>query len=149
MFYLGNYVLSLWGKLKLKLMKRIFHHYKKWEDYEAGFYNNCSGAEKEKKIQAVISMFSSEKLTREYMTKVIELWKYSCEHNFTNESLNKIAYLGQAACCLYNNIPNTVTMEAWSKLDKEVQERADRIAIEIIEKWEETNKDIQLCLNLD
>ena len=31
-----------------------------------------------------------------------------------------IAYLGQGACCLYAEVPSTVTMEAWNLLDKEI-----------------------------
>ena len=27
-------------------MKRIYHPYWLWEDYKAGFYNNCSGETK-------------------------------------------------------------------------------------------------------
>ena len=130
-------------------MKRIYHPYSLWEDHKHGFYNNCSGKEKEEKTQAVLNMFNSAELTKEYMTRVINEWVYSCQHNFTNESLNKIAYLGQAACCIYAGIPNTITMNAWSMLTKEVQDRADGIAKECINKWINQNKRIQLCLNLD
>jgi protoheme ferro-lyase len=129
-------------------MKRIYHHYKFWEDYPAGFYENMSGSVKEEKIKKVIEMFNSEELTSEFMNRVIDEWKYSCEQNLTNESINKIAYIGQAACCLYDRIPSTVTMEAWSLLSKEVQDRSDKIALEIISKWESQNKFIQLCLNI-
>jgi hypothetical protein len=119
-----------------------------WEDWTYGFYDNLSGSNKQHKIEKVIEMFNSKELTTKYMTKVIEEWRYSCEQNFSNESLNKIAYLGQAACCLYSEIPATITMEAWSLLDKSVQERSNSIALKIIKKWEFNNKHIQLCLNI-
>jgi len=102
-------------------MKQIFHHYLLWEDYKCGFYDNCSGSEKDEKIKKAIEMFNDEKLTDEYMGRVISEWKYSCEHNLTNESLNQIAYIGQAACCIYAKVPSTVTMEAWNLLSKKVQ----------------------------
>jgi hypothetical protein len=130
-------------------MKRIYHPYWLWEDYKAGFYNNCSGEEKKIAIKKGIEMFNSEELTRKNMFYVIENWKYSCEHNLTNESLNKIAYIGQSACCIYANIPSTVTMEIWNLLEKNVQERSNNIAIEAINKWNNNNKIIQLCLNID
>lgn len=129
-------------------MKRIYHHYLMWEDWKAGFYDNISGQNKEDKIKSVVEMFNDERLTFEYMNMVIEKWKYSCEHNLTNESLNKIAYIGQAACCLYANIPSTITMEAWSLLSSEVQERANKQAEKVLRKWEENNKNIQICLNI-
>lgn len=130
-------------------MKRIYHPYWLWEDYKAGFYDNLSGSEKQNKIDKVIEMFNSKELTETYMDRVITEWKYSCEHNLTNESMNKIAYIGQAACCLYDNIPSTITMEAWSLLSKEVKERSNDIAEQILNTWINNNKKIQLCLNLD
>ena len=128
---------------------RIYHPYWKWEDYKAGFYNNLSGEEKKQLIQKGIEMFNSEKLTLEYMYKVINEWKYSSEHNFTNPSLNKIAYIGQGACCIYANIPSTITMEIWNLLDNKIQDRANKNANDVLNKWIINNKRIQLCLNLD
>lgn len=127
---------------------QIYHHYEMWEDWKHGFYDNCSGEEAKKKSNLVKEMFNSEHLTREYMNRVIEEWVFSCEHNFTNNSMNKIAYLGQAACCIYGGVPNTITMSTWSELDKEVRDRSDKIAKEVINKWIEKNKNIQLCLNI-
>lgn len=129
-------------------MNRIYHPYWYWEDYKSGFYENCSGEIKQQYIQKVLEMFNSEQLTYEYMNKVINEWPYSCEHNLTNESLNKIAYIGQGACCLFANIPSTVTMEAWSLLKPEIQERANKQAESILNEWMQKNKYLQLCLNI-
>jgi len=129
-------------------IKRIYHHYKMWEDYKEGFYDNCSGKDKELKTQSVINMFSSPELTREYMTRVINEWTYSCQHNLSNSAVNKIAYIGQAACCLFNSVPNTVTMSAWSLVPKEDQEVANQIAKEVLNEWESKNKNIQVCLSI-
>jgi hypothetical protein len=133
---------------KVKI-NRIYHPYWLWEDYKFGFYNNCSGEEKKKLTDKCLELFNSEALTKKWMLYVIENWKYSCEHNLTNDSMNKIAYIGQAACCAYSSIPNTVTMEAWSMLSKEVRDRSDKIATDVIKKWYNRNKKIQLCLNLN
>lgn len=128
--------------------KRVYHPYYLWEDFKCGFYNNCTGKEAKDKIEKAIEMFNNKDLTSEYMHRVINEWVYSCEHNLTNESLNKIAYIGQAACCIYADVPSTVTMKAWSFLDKKVQDRADEIALSVIKKWNDNNKNIQLCLNI-
>ena len=133
----------------MKKIERIFHHYKKWEDYPSGFYNNCSGVEKGRYINSVVEMFSDKETTREYMLKAVDLWVYSCEHNLTNDSINKIAYIGQAACCIYCGAPSIVTREAWGLLSKDIQDRSDKIAEEVLKYWEIKNKRIQLCLNLD
>lgn len=128
---------------------RIYHPYWLWEDYKAGFYENCSGEQKQIYIEKIIKMFNDEKLTLENMFFVVDNWKYSCEHNLTNNSINSIAYIGQCACCVYCGAPSSITMECWSKLSKEVQKRADKNALEAIKRWKENNKLIQLCLNID
>lgn len=130
-------------------MKRVYHPFWLWEDFKCGFYDNISGDKKKELSKKVVEMFNSPEKTKHYMMKVINDWKYSCEHNLTNDSLNKIAYLGQGACCLYAGIPNSITMESWSLLTKEVQNESDRIAKEVLTIWENKNKNIQLCLNLD
>lgn len=124
-------------------MKRIYHPYWLWEDYKAGFYDNCSGEIKKQLIQKGIDMFNSESLTIDNMLKVINEWKYSCEHNLTNESMNKIAYIGQGACCLYCKIPSRVTMEIWNKLEKEIQDRSNKIAAEILIIWKQKHEQCQ------
>ena len=129
--------------------KRIYHPYNLWEDYKFGFYDNLSGGDKKDKVNNVLEMFNDANKTKKNMLRVIDEWKYSCEHNLTNSSMNKIAYLGQAACCIYAGVPSTVTMEAWSLLTNDVKERSNKIAEEVLNIWLENNKNIQLCLNLD
>ena len=125
-------------------MERIFHPYTLWEDFKNGFYEPHD----EGKIQLVIEMFLSEQKTLESMEYVINNWKYSCEHNLTNQSLNRIAWLGQSACCVYGKVPSKTTMQAWNLLDEQTQNNANKIAQETIDKWFNQNKKIQLCLNI-
>lgn len=129
-------------------MKQIFHHYSLWEDFKYGFYNNCSGELKENNIKKAIDFFNNPKIVDKYMHLVVSTWKYSCEHNLTNPSMNKIAYLGQASLALYARIPNTVTMHAWNLLDVNTQYIANEIAMKNIEIWNNKNKNIQTCLNI-
>ena len=129
--------------------KRVYHPWNKWEDYNFDFYNNCTGKDKEEKINKAIEMFNSREKTKECMFHVVDNWRFSMEHNLTNSSLNKIADIGQSACAYYERIPSTITMEAWNMLSEEVQNRSNTIAIEAIERWTINNKFIQTCLNLD
>ena len=130
-------------------LKQVYHHWNLWEDHKHGFYNNCSGEEKKKKKKLVEEMFNSKEETERCMIHVVENWRFSMEHNLTNPSINKIAYIGQCACCYYAGIPNTITMEVWGTLPQEVRERSDMIAKKAIEHWKKTNKYIQTCLSLD
>lgn len=131
-------------------MERIYHPYWLWEDYLAGLYDNCSDNKQKKLyIKKILEMFNSEQETLRCMFYVVENWVYSMQHNLTNNSINKIAYIGQCACCYYCGVPQTITMEAWSLLSKDIQDRADKNALSAIDKWNDNNKFIQLCLKLD
>lgn len=115
-------------------MERIYHHFEKWEDYKHGFYDNVSGERKKTLINKCLELFSDSHLCENFMMKVLN-WKYSCEHNLSNESMNRIAYIGQAACCIYAGIPNSVTMECWSDIPLEIRKRADQQAQNVLNKW--------------
>lgn len=117
-------------------MKQIYHSWDKWEDHKYGFYDNISGRNKKDMINKVIEMFSDPELTEICMRKVIKEWLFSCEHNLTNLSMNRIAYLGQAACCVFAGIPSSITMEAWGLVPEEKRNIADLIADKLIKEWE-------------
>lgn len=128
--------------MKVFLMKQIWHNHNLWEEVKYGAYNKFNPKEKEVLIQKVIYFFNNEELVKQYMERVVEEFKYSCEHNFTNKSLNKIAFLGQSAVCVYANIPFEITMEAWNYLDIKTQERANNIAKNNIDRWIKCQKNI-------
>jgi hypothetical protein len=121
-------------------MKRIYHNYQKWEDFKCGFYETASGKNKDLLVSKAIELFSNPKNTEFYMDRVINEWKNSCEHNLTNLSLNRIAYIGQAACCIYAKIPFQITMNAWNKVDINFRIIADSIANKKIKEWEQNQK---------
>ena len=121
-------------------MQRIYHPYDKWEDYKAGFYDNVLGKNKQDLINKVVELFSNPELTKVYMNKVINDWQYSCEHNLSNYSTNRVAYLGQAACCLYAKIPYFITMNGWNKVELHLRNEADYIANQTILIWEKKHK---------
>tara|TARA_R110002012_G_C11656931_1_gene611817 strand:- start:2821 stop:3228 length:408 start_codon:yes stop_codon:yes gene_type:complete len=130
-------------------INRVYHPWEKWEDYKCGFYDNVSGKNKTFMIDKVVELFSNPDLTRKYMSKATKEWFFSCEHNLTNNGLNKVAYIGQAASCLYASIPSTVTMEAWSKVPKEFQIIADSIATEVLKDWESFHIQVLMQISCD
>lgn len=121
-------------------MKRIYHPYWVWEDYKAGFYSAYSKSELNDLNESVRFVFSSAEITEKWMRCVIEQWNLSCEHNLTNTSMNRVAWLGQAACCFYGGVPSKATMYLWKFLNERTQKRSDRIAIKLIKEWEQERK---------
>jgi len=118
-------------------MQRIYHHYELWECWKNGFWDSASGTDKKDKIQKVVDLFSDPQNTTIYMNRVIKECPYACEQNLSNDNMNKVAWLGQAACCLLDKIPSSVTMEAWSLVPDEFKTIANNIAESIIKEWEE------------
>ena len=123
-------------------MKRIYHRHEKWEEVKYNMYGCYESKNKEKLIQQVINYFNNKDLIEKNMAIVIDNFVFSCEHNFTNPSMNKIAWLGQASVSVWSKIPREITMEAWNYLPKEIQERANKIAQNEIERWELCQKSI-------
>ena len=119
--------------------KRIFHTHDKWECYKAGFYNSSfPGMTKDECEEAYAEFLKNDKLFRKSLGKVIRKWKYSCEHYLTNSSMNRIAWLGQASVCIELGIPSDFRAGFHLLTDKE-QEKANKIALEYLNKWLKKN----------
>ena len=118
---------------------RIFHTYDKWECHKAGFYQSkkedWSHQECEDEFKRILS---DQNLFGEILSKVIVEWKNSCEHYLTNTSMNRIAWLGQAAVCYHSGVPSRYS-GAWMDLDKKTREKADNTALNYLNKWMNIN----------
>lgn len=114
---------------------RIFHTYNKWECFKAGFYKNSKrGLTREQGEQKYAEFLSNEKKFRTALENVITKWKHSCEHYLTNNSMNRIAWLGQASVCYSMGIPS-VYRSGFHLLTEEQQNKANNIALEYLNKW--------------
>lgn len=115
--------------------ERIFHTYDKWECYKAGFYNSTADGLTDKQCEyQYFDLLTNEKEFREALERVISEWKYSCEHYLTNKSMNRIAWLGQAALCISRGIPAKFR-GGFNQLNLEQQNKANEIALEYLNKW--------------
>lgn len=121
-------------------MKRIYYHYIEWEDFKAGFYSDYTKAEINDLNQSVRYVFSSPEKTEQWMRNVLIHWPKSTKHNLTNLNMNRVAWLGQAACCYYGGVPCKATMYLWKFLDEKTKKRSDKIAIKLIKEWEQKLK---------
>ena len=118
---------------------RIFHTFDKWEAVDYGFYdqNHKTLTKKQceykyKELLSDVDEFDS------ILTKVLSEWKYSCEHNLTNKSLNRIAWLGQAAVAYKYNVSSKYS-GGWSLLTEKEQERANKVAYNHLNSWLKEN----------
>jgi len=114
---------------------RIFHTYEKWECHKAGFYDSKKEGWSHEQCEAEFKrILSDQKLFADILEKVITEWKYSCEHYLTNKSMNRIAWLGQAAVCYESGVPSRYS-SAWFDIDKKTQDEANETALIYLNKW--------------
>lgn len=118
---------------------RIFHTYDKWECFKAGFYNSIKeGMTSYQCEQQYYEVLTSDIIFSLTLEKIITEWKYSCEHYLTNNAMNRIAWLGQAAVCYVTGVPSKFC-SGWNLLSKEQQDNANNIALIYLNKWLKAN----------
>lgn len=119
---------------------RVLHTYDKWECFKAGFYGDhppegMTPDDCEKRYAAFLADIP---LFKETLDKVINEWKFSCEHYLTNDSMNRIAWLGQASMCYKYGVPSCFR-NGYNLLSERQQSEADSAALEYLNIWLERN----------
>jgi hypothetical protein len=71
------------------------------------------------------------------MLRVIDEMPRACEHNLTEPSMNRQAWIGHAACYLAIDCPEYITREAWGKLSDRQRDEANAQADRAILQWEQ------------
>lgn len=117
-------------------MKRLFHHYNKWEEIPAGMWRAVSPTERDVLLKKAIVFTGDAKLYGSFMMRVVMEWPVSCEQNLSNQSINRRAWIGHAACCLALSCPEDITREAWHHLTQQQQDDANERASLAIARWE-------------
>lgn len=117
-------------------MKRVFHTWDKWECFPAGFYENHppKGMTNEEANAAYSEFLRDGARFGEALRRVIEEWPNSCEHYLTNESMNRIAWLGQASMCIATGVP-AVFRGGFNRLTPAEQDAANALALVWLNVW--------------
>jgi hypothetical protein len=118
-------------------IKRIYHHYSKWEEVKAGLWDSISDSEAEyNKLQECIQFIDNTDLYGEFMLKAIKMWPFSCEQNLSNLGCNRQAWIGHAAACIAINSPEYITRQAWWVISEDKRILANKKADQAIKTWE-------------
>lgn len=121
-------------------MERVYHTWEKWECYPAGFYGSRppKGMTADDCEAAYAELLSDEGSFRDACAGVVVNWPNSCEHYLTNEKMNRIAWMGQAALAYARGIP-ACYRGGYNRLTDEQQRIADLIALYYINEWMRSN----------
>lgn len=117
-------------------MDRVYHTWDKWECYPAGFYDSTdpAGRTATEARQAYADFLSNDDSFRAALARVLDEWPMSCEHYLTNENMNRLAWLGQAAACVALGLPRAFR-GVFNLLSKVAQDRANDIALDALNAW--------------
>lgn len=119
------------------MMKRIWRHYTDWEEIDAGMWVPVrAGKERTILVRRAIAFTGNAERYGEAMLRVVREWPNSCEHNLTDLSQNRKAWIGHAAACLEIGVSEDVTREAWRHLSDDQRDAANAKATEAILAWE-------------
>lgn len=120
-------------------VERIYHTWDKWECYPAGFFEVRAPKEYEGREEIVMAeLLKDIPEFKRIMLLVLAEWPKSCQHNLTNERMNRIAWMGQSALCYKYRIPAKFR-GGYNLLTNDEQQEADEAALEIINIWMERN----------
>lgn len=114
---------------------RIFHPYQDWELIDYNFYGNAhlkwSKLQCEHKYKQFLQNID---LFKETMNELSIKCPKSCEHNLTNKSMNRIAFLGQASVAYKYKIP-CIYSSGFQLLTDEEKLAANNVAFEFLNNW--------------
>lgn len=74
------------------------------------------------------------------MKEVVKMWPNTILNTFTNNSVNKRAFLGQCACSYKLDCPEYITRKAWKQLTEKQRIMADTVAQQTINEWVQNYK---------
>jgi hypothetical protein len=117
-------------------MKRIYHPHTKLEEVACGMWRIVTSEERERFKQAAAALMNDTEAFEQAMRKASMEWPFSCEHNLTELSMNRIAWLGHAGCCVALGSPEDATRAGWWLLDQFKQDRANEASAKVIREWE-------------
>lgn len=119
-------------------MKRIYHHYEKWEDFQHGLYCKTTGKD-EKHDEILVGqckrLLSDQKWFYLVAKEMLHNWPVSADVNLSNPNRNRQAWIGQASCCYALSAPEFITKFAWNQMTSKDRELANKTADMIFKIW--------------
>lgn len=115
---------------------RVYHTWEKWECFRAGFYEERppNGLTQEQGEELYRAFLADLHAFANALEVVTDTWTYSCEHYLTNERMNRIAWLGQAAVAQALGVPSCCR-GGYNRLTPDQQRAADALALDYLNRW--------------
>ncbi len=119
------------------MVDRVYHTWDEWECYPAGMYETRpphEGMTAEECRDAYAEFLRDLDRFRAGLEGVLAKWPNSTDHYLTNERMNRIAWLGQAAMCYETRVPRAFR-SGFMQLALNEQEAANALALEYLNRF--------------
>lgn len=116
-------------------MKRVYFRYENLEEYRAGMWRIVRGDERKRYIEQSAELMKDVGAFHAAMTRAVREWPNSCAHNLSAESMNRIAWLGHAGCCVAHHAPEDCTRAGWYYLNDAEMAMANEVAAQALSTW--------------
>lgn len=114
---------------------RVYHTWEKWECFRAGFYDERPKNMTQEEGEAAYGVFLADlSAFGAALEGVTSQWTHSCEHNLTNDRMNRIAWLGQASVAFALGLPSCCR-GGYHRLTDEQKAAADALALDYLNRW--------------
>jgi hypothetical protein len=123
---------------------RFYCRYDQLEEFHAGMWRAVTS-----EAQSITLMALAVRLLRDTerfaaaLDRVLREWPLSCRAEFTRDG-NRLAWFGQAACCIVHGVPESLTRRAWWKLSEPERAAANAIAAVALTRWDGWRSDLPL-----
>lgn len=114
-------------------MRRIWHPYWAWEDYERGLYADSETFDEH--MAAAADLLANPVALEAAMRAAVDAYPRSAEHNLTAD-VGRRSWLGQAACFYKSGSPEACTRVAWWTLTPEQRDLANAAADRVADDYE-------------
>lgn len=117
-------------------VERMYRTWDQWECYPAGFYETRppAGMTPVECEATYRDLLRDLPAFRAALARVLAEWPRSCEHYLSNENMNRIAWLGQAALCIARGIPSCFR-GGFNLLTADEQAAANDAALDALNTW--------------
>lgn len=115
------------------MTSQVFHHYRLWEDWAHGMWDDSPNPAREAEHAAAI--LSDIDLFAEAARIMLAEWPNAARQNLTNLRRSGRSWIGQATCCWLAGLSETATRTAWWLLSPEERLAANQVADQVVAEW--------------
>jgi hypothetical protein len=121
---------------KLPRVKQVFIPWDQWECYSSGMYDaaQCTKSDFETFKRSYAKFLSDSAYFYSSAKRMVADWPLSCLNFLTNEQINRVAWIGQAAACYEVGLSSEFRGGFWLLTSKQ-QDEANGVAFDVLTEW--------------